>query len=70
MASQKSPFFRFVLNQSIAHKGYFDEHPPTQRALSFHQEMVQRSFADQADIEARDAVDFDTFLKSYLRPPK
>ncbi len=69
MAGQKAPFFRFALNQSIAHKGYFDEHPPTRRELARQQALAQRSFADQATIEARDKVGFDSFLESYLKPP-
>ena len=70
MASQKTPFFRFALNQSIAHKGYFAEHPPTRREMALQQALARRSFADQATIEARDEVDFETFLESYLRPPQ
>ncbi len=70
MASQKSPFFRFALNQSIAHKGYFDEHPPTRRELTRQQSLARQSFADQEAIEAADEVDFDTFLESYLQPPQ
>lgn len=70
MAGQKTPFFRFALNQSIAHKGYFEEHPPTRRELAQQQALARRSFADQAAIEARDEVDFDTFLESYLQPPR
>lgn len=69
MAGQKTPFFRFALNQSIAHKGYFDELPPTRRELERQQARARRSFADQEAIEAADKVDFDTFLKSYLKPP-
>ena len=70
MASQKAPFFRFALNQSMAHKGYFDEHPLMRRELARHQALARRSFANQEAIEARDTVDFDTFLESYLRPPQ
>ena len=69
MASQKTPFYRFALNQSIAHKGYFDEHPPNRRELDRQQAMARQSFAEQQAIEAADEVDFDTFLESYLRPP-
>ena len=70
MAGQKTPFFRFALNQSIAHKGYFDEHPPTRREMNRQQSMARRSFADREAIEAADEVGFDTFLESYLRPPQ
>ena len=34
MASQHLPFFRFTMNQSLAHKGYFDEHPLRNRQLA------------------------------------
>ena len=70
MASQKAPFFRFALNQSIAHKGYFDEHPPTHRELARQRDVARQSFADQQAIEAADEADFETFLGSYLRPPQ
>ena len=70
MASQKTPFFRFALNQSIAHKGYFDEHPPTGREMDRQQARARRSFNDQEAIEAADEVEFDTFLESYLKPPQ
>ncbi len=70
MASQKTPFFRFALNQSIAHKGYFDEYPPTRRELARQRALARQSFADQQAIEAADEVDFETFLESYLQPPQ
>ncbi len=70
MASQKTPFFRLALNQSIAHRGYFEEHPPMRRELARQRALARQSFADQQAIEAADEVDFDTFLKSYLKPPQ
>ena len=70
MASQKSPFFRFALNQSIAHRGYFDEHPPTRRETGRQQTKARRSFAEQRAIEAADEVDFDAFLEFYLKPAR
>lgn len=66
MRSQQIPFFRFVMNQSIAHKGYFDERPLRDRTLKRYTRMARDSLRDQAAIEAADTVDFDSFLKDYL----
>lgn len=66
MKSQQIPFFRFTLNQSIAHKGYFAEHPLRDTALTAYQRLAADSLADQKEVEAADDVDFDTFLKDYL----
>jgi glutamate--cysteine ligase len=66
MASQRIPFFRFTMNQSLAHKGYFDEHPLRNRQLADYRRQAEASLAEQALIEAADSVDFDTFLETYL----
>ena len=66
MRRQQIPFFRFALNQSIAHKGYFDEHPLRAQALAEYQQLARESLTDQQEIEARDSVDFDAFLEDYL----
>ena len=66
MRTQQIPYFRFALNQSIAHKGYFDEHPLPDRALAEYQRLAAESIARQVEVEAADEVDFDTFLEDYL----
>jgi len=66
MRSQQIPFFRFALNQSIAHKGYFDEHPLRDRALQQYQRLAEGSISRQHEVEAADKVGFDTFLEDYL----
>lgn len=66
MASQGIPFFRFAMNQSIAHKGYFLEHPLTPSALQACEQAAQRSIAEQAEVEAADSLPFDDFLARYL----
>jgi len=66
MRTQQIPYFRFVMNQSIAHKGYFDEHPLRNRALADYQRLASESIARQHEVEATDDVDFDTFLEGYL----
>lgn len=66
MASQGIPFFRFAMNQSIAHKSYFDEHPLLPGQLAAFEAEAQESLIEQARIEAMDDVPFDTFLTRYL----
>ncbi len=66
MKTQGIPFFRFAMNQSIAHKGYFDEHPLRGEQLAEHKATSDQSLARQHEIESSDSVDFDTFLKDYL----
>jgi glutamate--cysteine ligase len=73
MADQGIPFFRFALNQSFAHKGYFSEHPLLPDQLVRYEAEAQASLEAQARMEAEDArlkaedgVDFETFLTRYL----
>lgn len=66
MRGQQIPYFRFIMNQSIAHKGYFDEHPLRDRALVEYQRIARESIARQQDLEAADKVGFDVFLEDYL----
>ncbi|MEQ8486462.1 MAG: glutamate--cysteine ligase [Pseudomonadales bacterium] len=66
MSTQGIPFFRFTMNQSIAHKGYFDEHPLLPDQLVAYEAVAQASLEEQARLEAADDVDFDTFLQRYI----
>jgi glutamate--cysteine ligase len=66
MRSQQIPFFQFTMNQSIAHKGYFDEHPLRDADLAEFQRIARESIDQQLEMEASDTVDFDTFLEDYL----
>ncbi|MDH3641812.1 MAG: glutamate--cysteine ligase [Gammaproteobacteria bacterium] len=66
MRQQGIPFFRFAINQSIAHKGYFDEHPLRGPQLAEYQATSSSSLDRQREIEAADSVDFDAFLETYL----
>ncbi len=66
MRGQRIPYFRFIMNQSIAHKGYFDEHPLRDSALADYQRIARESLDRQREVEAADTVDFDTFLQDYL----
>ncbi len=69
MRSQRIPFFRFGLNQSIAHQGYFNEHPLGADEQRRFDAMAADSLSRQAETEAADRVDFDEFLEAYLAIP-
>jgi len=66
MSGQGIPFFRFAMNQSVAHKGYFERHPLPPDQLAAYEAEARNSLAAQARIEAGDDVPFDTFLERYL----
>jgi glutamate--cysteine ligase len=66
MSQQRVPFFRFAMNQSVAHKGWFLEHPLMPEQLAAYRATASASLDEQRAIEAADSVDFDTFLESYL----
>jgi glutamate--cysteine ligase len=66
ITSQRIPFFRFTMNQSLAHKGYFDEHPLRDRTLAKYRAQAETSLAEQQLIENADTIGFDDFLESYL----
>jgi glutamate--cysteine ligase len=66
MRTQSLPFFRFALNQSIAHKGYFDAHRLRDQQFDQCRQQADASLEAQRQIEAADVVDFDTYLANYL----
>lgn len=66
MCTQKMPFFRFAMNQSVAHKGYFTEHALRATDRDHYHWLSKDSLAQQQAIEAADTVDFETFLAGYL----
>lgn len=66
MSAQSIPFFRFAMNQSVAHKGYFDEHPLLPDQLAAREAEAATSLKQQARLEAADDEPFDSFLERYL----
>jgi glutamate--cysteine ligase len=69
MREQRVPFFRFAMNQSNAHKGYFHEHPLRARRLADYRATAVESLERQKQIEASDETSFETFLEQYLQLP-
>ena len=69
MQNEKVPFFRFTMNQGIAHKAHFASLPLTADEQAAFAESVSESLRQQAVIEAADTLSFDDFLAEYLKIP-
>lgn len=68
MRSLSVPFFRFAMNQSIQHKGYFREHRITKNRLDALTTIAAKSRDSQHAIELADAGEpFDAYLERYLK---
>jgi len=66
IAGHDNSFFRFALEQSQIHRGYFADRPLDADTLAAYQKEAATSLAEQEAIEASDTVDFDSFVASYL----
>jgi glutamate--cysteine ligase len=69
MRKARIPFFRFAMNQSILHKGYFDANPLDEQTRRHFEAQAEQSVADQREMEATDGESLDEFLAHYLQPP-
>ncbi len=69
MREQNIPFFRFSMNQGIAHKNFFAAHPLSAEERAAFTATVAESIKQQAAIEAADTLSFDAFLEDYLAIP-
>ena len=66
LRQQRVPFFRFAMNQSAAHRGYFEEHPLSPERHKQFTAMSEESLAAQARMEAGDRETFEAYLKRFL----
>ena len=63
---QRVPFFRFAMNQSAAHRGYFEEHPLMPARQKELVAMSEESIARQTEIESGDRETFEAYLERFL----
>ena len=66
MQSENIPFFRFTMNQAIAHAEHFAQHKFSAAELDKFNAEVEASIAKQKALEAQDTESFAEFLESYL----
>ena len=69
MRKARVPFFRFAMNQSILHKGFFEANALTNDALQHYETLAERSLDQQRAIESADTETFEDYLARYMRPP-
>ena len=69
MRKARVPFFRFAMNQSILHKGYFVANPLNAEKIRQFESLAERSINEQHEIETADTQSLDEFLALYLTPP-
>lgn len=70
ITEQKIPFFRFAMNQAIAHQAHFAQQPLSGQQTTEMVAQSQESLVKQQQIEAADTLSFDDFLTSYLALPE
>jgi len=69
MREQSIPFFRFAMNASIAHSGYYADHPLRDVRLKEFENFATESITQQKAIEAAETESFEDFLGHYLALP-
>ena len=69
MRKARVPFFRFAMNQSILHKGYFDANPLSEEKLRHFGSLADQSISEQRAIEAADSETLDDYLARYMAAP-
>ncbi len=69
MRKARVPFFRFAMNQSIMHKGFFVANPLSADKLRHFESLAKRSIDEQHAIEAADTESLDEYLAHYMAPP-
>lgn len=69
MQESEVPFFRFSMNQGLAHQEHFAQQPLNSKELEAAKAQAALSWEKQKEIEAADDRDFDAFLEAYLKIP-
>jgi len=67
MHNQRVPYFRFAMNQSAAHRGWFGERPLDTDRFADFVAMSDQSIAEQALMEDADRIPFDRYLENFLK---
>jgi len=67
MRREGVPFFRFAMNEALAHREYFRSRPLDAADVEAFEAMAAQSRLDHQAIEAADTGDFDDYLAEVLR---
>ena len=63
MTELQQPFARFALNTSAEHEHYFSRNKLDENNTQQFNEMAAESLAKQKELESKDQIPFDDFLK-------
>ena len=66
MSQLRQPYARFALNASAEHEQYFKRNKLDKNHAQQFIEMAAESLAKQQEIESKDQISFDDFLKRYF----
>ena len=69
MREQSIPFYRFAMNASIAHSGYYADHPLRDARLKEFEDLATNSIDEQRAMEEAETESFEEFLEHYLALP-
>lgn len=69
MRDQQIPFYRFAMNASLAHSGYYADHPLRDVRLEEFRHFARTSIAEQSAMEESETESFEEFLEHYLALP-
>ncbi|MGH1470435.1 MAG: glutamate--cysteine ligase [Cellvibrionaceae bacterium] len=62
---RQETFFEFSLKKSQEHAEHFRSRPLNDRQMADYHQMAKDSLVAQKDIESKDSVDFETYLKDF-----
>ncbi len=65
LSQHHNSYLAFAQDLTQQHAAYFRDNPPDPQTLADYQHMAQQSLAEQAQIEAADTGDFDSFITAY-----
>ncbi len=58
-------YYRFAMNQTIAHKEYFAQHKLAADRAAYFEQQAQASIEEQKHIEQQDSISFEESMTQY-----
>lgn len=65
MQENELTYYRFAMNQTIAHKQYFAEHVLAADRAAYFEQQARASIAEQKRVEQQDRISFEEFMTQY-----
>ena len=66
MTQSRQPFSRYALNESAKHVRYFSQNKLDNTHTRQFNDMAEQSLAKQKEIESKEQIPFEDFLKQYF----